>query len=170
MYPDSLKNLIESFKYRCRIGYFDVNEKEFDNQIPLLGKLNHILLSFSNTSDVRLTGKKALVKLAELLSGECKPKGIFDDVFTFDLIKSRHKILKVSIETNLSIFNKAVGESLIGILDLLYLKWEIIEAMAIKYSYKNDISIQNEISSKIIEDIIPLTEQFMLNIGKLKMQ
>lgn len=86
---------------------------------------------------------------------------IFDYSFPFDLIFSRHKILKTSILNHQEELEVSLVEKLIKSLDELIDLWEIIFNLMIKYGTSKDFEIRRKIAVLINENILPATERFI---------
>lgn len=156
------QELQHSFQYHCRIGYIEINENFLNHISDILMILKGIKSTYfdNQENDIKI-GRSALLAFKNTLKNKIALEFLLTDSFVFDLIASRHSILKICIEKYCALIKNLNYNEYIHILDALIFKWRIIEKLSIKYTLTRDFYISEKIANLIEYDVIPLTDRFI---------
>lgn len=154
--------LLESFKYKCQIGYIDINEEYLNCIADVNQILNGIKFNFftSANKDI-LVGRIAMQSIVKSLKNNNGVETLLADSFIFELISSRHKKLKINMECYKELIKVENYAYCIKILNILIDKWTIIENLVIKYGIAHQENTILSIINLLEQNIIPLTEEFV---------
>lgn len=157
----SRSELRHSFGYHCKIGYIDININKLNNIAGITKILNGIKSNFYSADINSMHGKNALLMFCNLLNGDKIISQIYNDIFAFNLITSRHKKLKINIQKYEDHLSRHFVNKADHILITLIEKWTILENLATKVSLTKDIKTQKRMAKLIQDEILPQTEKFI---------
>lgn len=164
------KELLAAFAYSCEIGYMDVDGEHIQNVANIDKILKGIVQNYYSSNTIKnenSIGKCALYKLVEWLKNFPDDKNEFLDEFVFEVLASRHAILK----RNLCAYEEGLGKSelirVVDLLDELTCQWRVIRNIILKNNINSQYDMCKKIAKVIEQEILPATEELMQCLKKL---